>query len=83
MGRMPDLVRFCAMRELKMISVATLRLPIGRCILLGHSRGSFAAQQFVFVLDHSHSIDGLVLSGSGALYGLARLAQSAPAGRIR
>jgi alpha-beta hydrolase superfamily lysophospholipase len=43
-------------------------------ILLGHSLGSFAAQQFV--LDHSHSIDGLALSGSGALDGLARLAQS-------
>src|SRR5437762_11304905 len=36
--------------------------------------GSFAAQQFV--LDHGHSIDGLALSGSGALDGLARLAQS-------
>ena len=47
-------------------------------ILLGHSMGSFAAQQFV--LDHSHSIDGLVLSGSGTLDGLARLAQSVPAG---
>src|SRR6266404_6212665 len=43
-------------------------------ILLGHSIGSFAAQQFV--LDHSHSIDGLALSGSGALDGLGRLAQS-------
>src|SRR6266446_7561205 len=43
-------------------------------ILLGHSLGSFAAQQFVF--DHSHSINGLALSGSGALDGLARLAQS-------
>jgi alpha-beta hydrolase superfamily lysophospholipase len=43
-------------------------------ILLGHSLGSFAAQQFV--LDHSHSIDGLALSGSGTLDGLARLAQS-------
>src|SRR6266513_183596 len=43
-------------------------------ILLGHSLGSFAAQQFV--LDHGHSIDGLALSGSGALDGLARLAQS-------
>ena len=43
-------------------------------LLLGHSLGSFAAQQFVF--DHSHSIDGLALSGSGALDGLARLAQS-------
>jgi alpha-beta hydrolase superfamily lysophospholipase len=43
-------------------------------ILLGHSLGSFAAQQFV--LDHSHSIDGLALSGSGTLDGLARIAQS-------
>jgi len=47
-------------------------------ILLGHSMGSFAAQQFV--LDHSHSIDGLALSGSGILDGLARLAESLPAG---
>src|SRR5260370_5253759 len=47
-------------------------------ILLGHSLGSFAAQQFV--LDHSHSIDGLALSGSGALDGLARVAQSVAAG---
>src|SRR5206468_284930 len=47
-------------------------------ILLGHSLGSFAAQQFV--LDHSHSIDGLALSGSGILDGLARLAESLPAG---
>jgi alpha-beta hydrolase superfamily lysophospholipase len=47
-------------------------------ILLGHSMGSFAAQQFV--LDHGHSIDGLVLSGSGTLDGLARAAQSTPPG---
>jgi len=47
-------------------------------ILLGHSMGSFAAQQFV--LDHSHSIDGLALSGSGILDGLAGLAESLPAG---
>jgi alpha-beta hydrolase superfamily lysophospholipase len=43
-------------------------------ILLGHSLGSFAAQQFV--LDHGHSIDGLALSGSGTLEGLVRVAQS-------
>jgi alpha-beta hydrolase superfamily lysophospholipase len=48
-------------------------------ILLGHSMGSFAAQQYV--LDHSREIDGLILSGSGALEGLARLASSAPPGR--
>jgi alpha-beta hydrolase superfamily lysophospholipase len=47
-------------------------------VLLGHSLGSFAAQQFV--LDHSHSIDGLALSGSGILDGLARVAESLPAG---
>src|SRR5258705_13796692 len=47
-------------------------------ILFGHSLGSFAAQQYV--LDHSREIDGLILSGSGALDGLARLATSAPAG---
>jgi alpha-beta hydrolase superfamily lysophospholipase len=47
-------------------------------ILLGHSMGSFAAQQYV--LDHSREIDGLILSGSGALDGLALLAGSAPAG---
>ena len=47
-------------------------------LLLGHSMGSFAAQQFI--LDHSHSIDGLVLSGSGTLDGLARVAQSVPPG---
>ncbi len=34
-------------------------------VLLGHSMGSFAAQQFV--LDHSAEIDGLVLSGTTAL----------------
>jgi alpha-beta hydrolase superfamily lysophospholipase len=47
-------------------------------ILLGHSMGSFAAQQYV--LDHSRTIDGLILSGSGALDGLTRLASAAPAG---
>lgn len=48
-------------------------------ILLGHSMGSFAAQQYV--IDHSDEIDGLILSGSGALDGLARLASAAPAGK--
>jgi alpha-beta hydrolase superfamily lysophospholipase len=48
-------------------------------ILLGHGMGSFAAQQYV--LNDSSEIDGLVLSGSGALDGLASLASSAPAGK--
>jgi alpha-beta hydrolase superfamily lysophospholipase len=39
-------------------------------LLLGHDMGSFAAQRYV--IDHSHEIDGLILSGSGALEGLAR-----------
>jgi len=46
--------------------------------LLGHSMGSFASQQYV--LDHSREVDALILSGSGALDGVARLASSAPAG---
>jgi alpha-beta hydrolase superfamily lysophospholipase len=44
-------------------------------ILFGHSMGSFAAQQFI--LDHSHTIDGLALSGSGSLDTLGKLAISA------
>jgi len=47
-------------------------------ILFGHSMGSFAAQKYA--LDRSEQINGLVLSGSGSLDGLARLATSAPAG---
>ncbi len=47
-------------------------------ILLGHGIGSFAAQKFV--LDRSSQINALILSGSGALDGLARLASSAPVG---
>ena len=47
-------------------------------ILFGHGIGSFAAQKFV--LDRSSQINGLILSGSGALDGLARLASSAPVG---
>jgi alpha-beta hydrolase superfamily lysophospholipase len=47
-------------------------------ILLGHSMGSFAAQQHV--LDHSADIDALILSGSGALDGLAGLIDTAPPG---
>jgi alpha-beta hydrolase superfamily lysophospholipase len=46
-------------------------------ILLGHGMGSFAAQQYA--LDHSRDIDGLALSGSGALDGLARLARPSSA----
>ncbi|TAI66733.1 alpha/beta hydrolase [Bradyrhizobium sp. Leo170] len=47
-------------------------------LLFGHSMGSFAAQRYA--IGHGHKIDGLILSGSGALDGLARLASSAPPG---
>jgi alpha-beta hydrolase superfamily lysophospholipase len=47
-------------------------------LLLGHNMGSFAAQRYV--IDHSHEIDGLILSGSGALDGLARTALLPPVG---
>ena len=53
--------------------------PGKKFILLGHSLGSFAAQQYV--LDRSGEIDGLILSGSGALDGLRHLVSSAPAGK--
>jgi len=51
-------------------AIAQEEFPVSPLILLGHCMGSFAAQQFVF--DHSESIDGLALSGSGALAGLER-----------
>ncbi len=58
--------------------IAKAENPGQPLVLLGHSIGSFAAQQYV--LDYSQEIDGLVLSGSGALDGLARQASSASAG---
>lgn len=58
--------------------VAREEYPDTPFILLGHSMGSFAAQQYV--LNHSREIDGLALSGSGALDGIARLASAAPSG---
>jgi alpha-beta hydrolase superfamily lysophospholipase len=47
-------------------------------LLLGHGMGSFAAQRYV--IDHSHDVDGLILSGSGALDGLTRAALPETAG---
>jgi alpha-beta hydrolase superfamily lysophospholipase len=64
---------------LQLSRIAKKENPDKPFILLGHSMGSFAAQQYV--LDHSGEIDGLALSGSGALDGLARLVSSAPQGR--
>ena len=62
----------------RLTRIAKEENPGQAVVLLGHSMGSFAAQQYV--LDHSPSIDGLVLSGSGALDGLVRLAKSSPQG---
>src|ERR1700739_849656 len=47
-------------------------------LLLGHGMGSFAAQRYV--IDHSHAIDGLIISGSGAPEALARTALLETAG---
>ena len=49
--------------------IARQEHPSQPFVLLGHSMGSFAAQQYV--LEHSREIDGLVLSGSGARVGTA------------
>jgi alpha-beta hydrolase superfamily lysophospholipase len=62
----------------RLTRIATNENPGLPIILLGHSMGSFAAQQFA--MDHSREIDGLILSGSGALDGLAKVAASAPRG---
>ncbi len=56
--------------------IARQEHPKAPFFLLGHSMGSFAAQ--LYVLDHSREISGLILSGSGVLDGIARLARSAP-----
>jgi alpha-beta hydrolase superfamily lysophospholipase len=62
----------------RLTEIARDEIPDLPLFLLGHSMGSFAAQ--AYAIDHSHEIDGLILSGSGALDGLARLANAAPAG---
>ncbi|MDO8289541.1 MAG: alpha/beta fold hydrolase [Parvibaculum sp.] len=45
-------------------------------ILLGHSMGSFAAQ--LYVIDHSHEIDGLVISGSSAMDEIVKVLPADP-----
>jgi pimeloyl-ACP methyl ester carboxylesterase len=50
--------------------------PGAPLFLLGHGLGSFAAQQYAVY--RSRDIEGLILSGSGTLDVLARLATSAP-----
>src|SRR6201991_205551 len=62
----------------RLSEIAKEENPYLPLLLLGHNMGSFAAQRYL--IDHSHEIDGLILSGSGTLDGLARTAFSAPAG---
>jgi alpha-beta hydrolase superfamily lysophospholipase len=62
----------------RLSQIAKAEQPGVPFILLGHCMGSFAAQQYV--LAHSHDLDGLILSGSGALDCLAHLAKSAARG---
>src|SRR6266436_1209804 len=64
-GRYAELADFLVEDMVSLRVIAKNEHPDKPYILLGHSMSSFAAQQFV--LDHSHSIDGLALSGSGAL----------------
>jgi alpha-beta hydrolase superfamily lysophospholipase len=63
---------------LRLSRIARSENPGLPMLLLGHSMGSFAAQQYA--LDHSREIDALILSGSGDLHGLARLINSSPPG---
>ena len=62
----------------RLSEIAQEENPYLPLLLLGHGLGSFSAQRYV--IDHSHEIDGLILSGSGALDGLARSALLAPVG---
>ena len=62
----------------RLSEIAREKNPDLPLLLLGHDMGSFAAQRYV--IDHSHEIDGLILSGSGALDGLARAALPETAG---
>jgi alpha-beta hydrolase superfamily lysophospholipase len=56
----------------RLIRRENLRLPL---ILIGHSMGSFAAQQYI--LDHGDLVDGVALSGSGALDKLVAVMRAA------
>ncbi|HEX6649981.1 MAG TPA: alpha/beta hydrolase [Pyrinomonadaceae bacterium] len=62
---------------IRLSRIAKEEVPNRPFFLLGHSLGSFAAQQYV--LDRSGELNGLILSGSGALDRLALLTRSAMA----
>ncbi|MBA2625928.1 MAG: alpha/beta hydrolase [Acidimicrobiia bacterium] len=48
-----------------LLTLARSEQPDRPLVLLGHSMGSFAAQQYL--VDHSESLDGVVLTGTAAL----------------
>ncbi|MYR06961.1 alpha/beta fold hydrolase [Gordonia sp. SID5947] len=50
------------------VDVVHAECPASPLVLIAHSMGSFAAQQFL--LDHSDRVDAVVLSGTAALDGL-------------
>jgi alpha-beta hydrolase superfamily lysophospholipase len=62
----------------RLSAIAREKNPDLPLLLLGHGMGSFAAQRYV--IDHSHEVDGLILSGSGTLEGLAWAALPEAAG---
>jgi alpha-beta hydrolase superfamily lysophospholipase len=62
----------------RLSAIAREKNPDLPLLLLGHGMGSFAAQRYV--IDHSHEVDGLILSGSGAPEALARAALLETAG---
>jgi alpha-beta hydrolase superfamily lysophospholipase len=62
----------------RLSEIAREKNPDLPLFLLGHGMGSFAAQRYV--IDHSYEVDGLILSGSGVLEGLARIALPETAG---
>src|SRR6185369_4412583 len=62
----------------RLSEVAREENPSLPLLLLGHDLGSFAAQRYI--IDHSREINGLMLSGSGASEGLARVARPKTAG---
>jgi alpha-beta hydrolase superfamily lysophospholipase len=60
----------------RLSQLAKIENPDLPLFLMGHSMGSFAAQQYI--IEHSGELDGLILSGSGALDALALLARHVP-----
>nr|WP_026341689.1 alpha/beta fold hydrolase [Actinomadura atramentaria] len=61
--------------QVRLTELLRARHPGVPVVLVGHSMGSFAAQQYV--LDHADLVDGLVLTGTTALDALLAAAEAA------